>query len=161
MEPINETAIISDSETAREKFEQGRLSRRAALRKIGMTSGMAFFGLFAVDDLARMAIRQMEQHKETRQIAETVAKELKDSSIAVASPAPSNNGNPCVPGVPSYPQGPLSNQHIGQDCKSNPNYFCAGATTFEACVAAACYVYNQGNPTAIVTCAGTVISPSS
>ena len=93
MEPINETALIPDTsapesqpdtETAREKFEQARLSRRAALRKIGMTSGMAFFGLFAVDDLARLAIKKMEQNKETRQVAETVAKEFKTAGIAFA-----------------------------------------------------------------------------
>lgn len=91
MEPTNETnAIISDTETAREKFEQGRLSRRAALRKMGITTGMAFFGMFAVDDLARMAIKQMEQHKETRQVAETVAKEFKNSGIAFAGPSGSS-----------------------------------------------------------------------
>lgn len=84
MEPTDETAIISNPETAREKFEQARLSRRAALRKIGITSGMALFGMFAVDDLARVAIKKMEQHKETRQIAETVAKEFKTSGIVFA-----------------------------------------------------------------------------
>ncbi len=84
MKPTSETAIISDPETAREKFEEARLSRRAALRKMGLTTGMAFFGLFAVDDLARIAIKQMEQHKETRQVAETVAKEFKTAGIAFA-----------------------------------------------------------------------------
>lgn len=84
-EPTDETTIISDNPpTAREKFEQGRLSRRAALRKMGLTTGMALFGMFAVDDLARIAIKRMEQHKETQQVAETVAKEFKNSGIAFA-----------------------------------------------------------------------------
>ena len=98
MPPTDKTdALIpdaSDNQAAREKFEQARLSRRAALRKIGLTSGMAFFGLFAVDDLARLAIKRMEQHKETRQIAETVATEFKNSGIAFAD-ATGESYDPC------------------------------------------------------------------
>jgi len=75
--------------------EQERLTRRAALRKMGYTSGIALFSMFAVDDLARMAIQKMEQHKETKQIAETVAKEFKNSGIAMANPNYSNCGG-CV-----------------------------------------------------------------
>ena len=79
-----------------DKVEQERLTRRAALRKMGYTSGIAMFSMFAVDDLARMAIKKMEQHKETKQIAETVAKEFKNSGIAMANPNYSNCGG-CVP----------------------------------------------------------------
>ena len=85
MEPTNETnAIISDNQTAREKFEQARLSRRAALRKMGLTTGMALFGIFAVDDLARVAIKKMEEQKQLHEVGETVAKEFKNSGIAFA-----------------------------------------------------------------------------
>ena len=83
-------AEIIPSETASatpkwDKVEQERLTRRAALRKMGYTSGIALFSMFAVDDLARMAIQKMEQHKETQQIAETVAKEFESSGIALAN----------------------------------------------------------------------------
>ena len=72
------------TETKLEQFERERLTRRTALKKLGMTTGMTLFSLFAVDDLARLAIKRMEEHKETRMIAETVAKEFKDSGIAFA-----------------------------------------------------------------------------
>ena len=63
------------------------MTRRAALRKLGITSNMAFFSLFAVDDLARMAIKQMRQNEAMRDIAETVAREFKDSGIVLAQTA--------------------------------------------------------------------------
>ena len=58
--------------------------RRAALRKIGITSSMTVFGMFAADDLARMVIKKMEETEATRQIAETVAHEFKNAGIAFA-----------------------------------------------------------------------------
>ncbi len=82
--PAETAAPVSDTPKW-DKVEQERLTRRAALRKMGYTSGIALFSMFAVDDLARMAIKKMEQHKETRQIAETVAKEFKNSGIAFAN----------------------------------------------------------------------------
>lgn len=85
MEPNDDNALIPDTQTAREKFEQARLSRRAALRKIGITSGMAFFSMFAVDDLARMAIKKMEENKQTREIGETVAREFKNTGVVFAA----------------------------------------------------------------------------
>lgn len=78
-------AIISDKQQAREKFEQERFSRRAALRKLGITSGMALFSLFAVDDLARIAIKKLEEHKQTHEIGETVAQEFKNTGVVFAA----------------------------------------------------------------------------
>lgn len=78
------TATPEELAAAREQFEAEKLTRRSALRKFGITSGMAVFGMFASDDLARMVIQKMEEHKETRQIAETVAYEFKNSGIAFA-----------------------------------------------------------------------------
>jgi len=99
-ELIPSEPTAADSATPKwDKVEQERLTRRAALRKMGYTSGIALFSLFAVDDLARMAIKKMEQHKETRQIAETVAKEFKNSGIAAANSFSNYCGcfSPCVP----------------------------------------------------------------
>lgn len=82
----NETAaIVSDKQQAREKFEQERFSRRAALRKLGITSGMALFSLLAVDDLARIAIKKLEEHKQTHEIGETVAQEFKNTGVVFAA----------------------------------------------------------------------------
>lgn len=77
--PLNEADAL---ETAHLKFEFERMTRRTALRKLGINSGMAFFALFAVDDLVRVAIKRMRQNEATRDIAETVAREFKDSGIA-------------------------------------------------------------------------------
>jgi hypothetical protein len=117
MEPIDETAIISDNpQTPREKFEQARLSRRAALRKIGVTSGMAFFGLFAVDDLARLAIKKMEENKQTREIGETVAKEFKTAGIAFAD---DNGGTDnCSKNYPAGSSRDDCNQGVNNTLKS-------------------------------------------
>ncbi len=96
-ELIPSEPTATDSATPKwDKVEQERLTRRAALRKMGYTSGIAMFSLFAVDDLARMAIKKMEQHKETRQIAEAVAREFKNSGIALAGPYDEYSGDPCL-----------------------------------------------------------------
>ncbi len=67
------------------EFNAEKLPRRRALKKFGITTGMTVFGMFAADDLARLVIKKMEEHKETRQIAETVAQEFQDSGIAYAA----------------------------------------------------------------------------
>lgn len=99
-----------------DKVEQERLTRRAALRKMGYTSGIALFSLFAVDDLARMAIQKMEQHKETRQIAETVAKEFKNAGIALAGPNSYND--PCAGSTQQDCQGCNGNRQNTCDSKA-------------------------------------------
>ena len=71
--------------TASEQFEQERMSRRAALRKLGITSAATVFGMFAVDDFARMAIRVMEENKATEKIAEVLAHDFKSAGVALAS----------------------------------------------------------------------------
>jgi hypothetical protein len=89
MEQTDKSALIPDTSddqpTAREKFEQARLSRRAALRKMGLTTGMALFGMFAVDDLARIAIKKMEEQKQLHEVGETVAKEFKNTGVVFAA----------------------------------------------------------------------------
>lgn len=77
---------------------------------MGYTSGIALFSMFAVDDLARMAIKQMEQHKETRQIAETVAREFKNAGIALANP----NSSVCTGGGSVKPG--CAGADIGYNC---------------------------------------------
>ncbi len=59
--------------------------RRSALRKLGMTSGMALFGVFAIDDLARLAVKKLAQHQETKAIADSIAHDFKDMGVAFAA----------------------------------------------------------------------------
>lgn len=83
------------TENAWATFEQGRLSRRQALKKLGVTSAMATFALFSVDDLARMVGRAMQQRAGDSKIAEQLAKEFQNVGIARASGPSTSCGFPC------------------------------------------------------------------
>ena len=61
-------------------LDQEKLTRRAALRRIGMTSGIAVLGLLTIDDLARVSAKKLEQHELTRGIA----KDFKSAGVAFA-----------------------------------------------------------------------------
>ncbi len=73
------------AESALERFERERLTRRQALRKFGMTAGMATFAMFSVDDLAHMVGKAMQQQVGDNKIAEQIAKEFQSAGIAFAS----------------------------------------------------------------------------
>ena len=115
-------------ETAKEKFERERLSRRQALKKLGMTSAMATFALFSVDDLARMVGKAMQQRAGDNRIAGQLAKEFQQAGIALAD----------LP--PSYYQ-------IGINCKYNHNSYGGNASSCSDCVTAGCAMYyGSGSP---------------
>jgi len=78
--------ILSDAppETAKEKFERERLSRRQALKRFGMTSAMATFAMFSVDDLARMVGKAMQQRAGDNKIAAQLAQEFQNAGAAFA-----------------------------------------------------------------------------
>ncbi len=71
----------------REKLEADKMTRRSALRKMGLTSGAVFGMFFAVDDLARLAIKKLEEHRVTREIANAVAHDFRNVGIAFAGPS--------------------------------------------------------------------------
>ncbi len=50
-----------DVEAAR-RIEDGKLTRRAALRKLGFGAGVAAFSLLGVDDLARLVGQRLARH---------------------------------------------------------------------------------------------------
>ena len=83
------------AETDKERFERERLSRRQALRKFGVTAGMATFALFSVDDLARMVGKAMQQRVRDNRVAEQVAEEFQRAGVALAS-GPSSSCQHCV-----------------------------------------------------------------
>ena len=126
--PLSEADAL---EAARLKFEAEKMTRRAALRKLGITSGMAFFSLFAVDDLARMAIKKMRQNEATRDIAETVAREFKDAGIAFADDPPITTGG-CLPGNAVIVG--CAGADIGANCLCCPT----AAGSVAACIQQAC-----------------------
>jgi len=72
------------AKTALEKFEREQLTRRQALKKFGITSAMATFALFSVDDLARMVGKAMQQRAGDNAVAEQVAQEFLNAGIALA-----------------------------------------------------------------------------
>jgi hypothetical protein len=52
-----------------DKLAQEQMSRRAALRRIGMTGAMTVIGLMSIDDLARVSVKKLGEHEMTRGIA--------------------------------------------------------------------------------------------
>ena len=59
-------------------------SCRQALKRIGMTSAMATFALFSVDDLAWMVGKAMQQRAGDNKVVEQVAKEFQQAGIVLA-----------------------------------------------------------------------------
>ncbi len=80
------------TETKLQRLERERMTRRAALRKMGVTSTLSVLTLFSVDDLARMVGKAMQQRARDNRVAETVARELRQAGVAMAG-APSHD--PC------------------------------------------------------------------
>jgi len=132
--PDNE--IISEEqampETAKEKFERERLSRRQALKRLGMTSAMAAFALFSVDDLARVVGNAMQQRAGDNKIAGQVAKEFQQSGVAYAGWLCGPSGLPPTAG------------EIGIACKGHPNTYGAAATCDDCCVKGCTQNYPSG-----------------
>ncbi len=98
--PENEEQDISAGaqvpvETDKERFERERLSRRQALKKFGMTAGMATFAMFSVDDLARMVGKSMQQRAGDNKVAGQIAQEFQEAGVALAvGPAMGPNALP-------------------------------------------------------------------
>lgn len=73
-----------EAQAAPTEFESACMTRRQALRRIGLTTGIALFTLTSADDLARMAVAKLKTHHETRGIADKVARELRSAGVAFA-----------------------------------------------------------------------------
>jgi len=76
-----------------EQVEQERLTRRAALRKLGFGAGLSAFMLLGVDDLARMVGTKMAQMGTDNKVAGQIAKEFQAAGVALANASAS--GSPC------------------------------------------------------------------
>ncbi len=143
-----------------ERFERGQVSRRAALKKMGITTGMAVFALFSVDDLARMVGREMERRERDSRVAEQIAREFSEAGIAMAAGpsvcchnGPNGGSCTCCSG----------NDNIGACClgSPNPNQCCVNAgnaqkpqNVYDTCLTC-CQIIHASEGTAFDQCAAT------
>ncbi len=74
--PVNQKSV--------EQVEQERLTRRAALRKLGFGAGLSAFMLLGVDDLARMVGKEMERRAGDNKVAGQIAKEFQSAGVSLA-----------------------------------------------------------------------------
>lgn len=100
--PNENTELDVSASAARKRFEQERLTRRKALRKLGMVSGIAAVGLLSIDDLARLSASKLKEYKATAEIGDSLAREFHSAGVAFATgvssashPEPSPPVPPC------------------------------------------------------------------
>ena len=72
----------SEAKAELEKREAAKMTRRAALAKVGLRTGMAIFAAFSIDDLARKTAAVLSQRSQDNAVVEKVAKELHNSGVA-------------------------------------------------------------------------------
>ena len=70
------------------KREAQKLTRRAALAKMGVRGAMAIFAAFSVDDLARMVAKKMEQRAGENAAVDEVARQLHNAGVSFAAVRP-------------------------------------------------------------------------
>ncbi len=75
------------------RVEQEKMTRRAALRKLGFGAGLAAFSMLGVDDLARMVGQRMERMAGDNKVATQVAKEFQEAGLAMAAGTCSGSAN--------------------------------------------------------------------
>lgn len=122
--PLPLTQTDNPSE-AWQHFEEQRLSRRTALRKMGLTTGSTLFGMFAIDDLARMMVGKVKEHQASGAIAEVLSAEFKNAGMAFA-------------GSPSQPS-PCAGSGCAACCTQFHQWL-------DACEASANACYDAGKP---------------
>ena len=136
-----------DADTAR-RVEREKLTRRAALRKLGFGAGLAAFSLLGVDDFARMVGQRMQRMAGDNKVAQAVAKEFQQAGIALAGTVPAG----CVyvqgPGGPGANPGTgeCNVDAIGRGCgQAHPNDGVACAN----CVSVDCHICACGNASGV------------
>ncbi|MDX1932135.1 MAG: hypothetical protein SFU56_05995 [Capsulimonadales bacterium] len=108
---MNEEGIVE----ARARFEQEKMSRRAALKKIGVQSAMAVLGVFSVEQLAQAASASMKNRERNNRVTHEVAKQFKDAGISVTAAADPSPGWCLEPGCST-------------DCTPTPGKECVPCT---------------------------------
>ncbi len=72
----------SDAVSPRAKFEEERLSRRQALKKLGISAGIMLVAMPSIDELARLASKQLAANAGDSDLA----KSLRNAGVAMADP---------------------------------------------------------------------------
>ncbi len=67
------------------KFEAEKMSRRAALARVGLRFGAVALAALTVDDLARLAGDELRRRADGNQTVEQVARELQQAGVAFAA----------------------------------------------------------------------------
>lgn len=88
------TRAEAPAEPAAVRFDRERLSRRQALKRFGITTGMATFAMFSADDLARMVGQALQQRAGDSQIANQIAREFQQAGVVMAATQAGANGAP-------------------------------------------------------------------
>lgn len=121
-----EQAETMDIATA-QRVEQEKMTRRAALRKLGFGAGMAAFALLGVDDFARMVGNRMERVAGDNKVVEQVAKEFQAMGLASADPGYpyySQSDPACVAcgnkKTQEYTDARIVFGHCNDNCPTNP-----------------------------------------
>lgn len=112
-------------QASRKRFEDERMTRREALRRIGLMMGMATFAMLSVDDLARFSAKKLQEHEVSKGIGDSLANEFRSAGVAFANPSgpppPDPSGPPPDPSGGSCdepnPSG-MSAQGAGDSCDS-------------------------------------------
>ena len=115
-----------------QRVEQDKITRRAALRKLGFGAGMAAFGLLGVDDFARMVGKRMERMAGDNKVAEQVAKEFQNAGVVMAD-------------SPGYPSGGCSGTG---GCSGSPStcQHCDNQVHLDHCYCVAVYSPDGSRP---------------
>jgi hypothetical protein len=106
-------------------FEAGKMSRRAALRKAGVTSLLSVVGLVSADDLARLVIDKLRENAALRDMTNGIAADLRRAGVAFA-----DTDDYCTGVLESFctDDGPCANGGPCLGCTNRTNVDCADCT---------------------------------
>jgi len=138
--PKTEQSKTMDVQTA-QRVEQGKMTRRAALRKLGFGAGLAAFSLLSVDDLARMVGQRMERMAGDNKVAGQVAKEFQQAGVAFAYPTSGSGGVCSGTGLPCGDTPPPSGPGPTVECQH-----CANQLYLDTCYCTDRYDAGGYNP---------------
>lgn len=86
-----------DIQARRARLESERMTRRQALKKMGVMTGVAVLGLVTADDLARLAASALKEQKATRAIGDAIGRDFYKAGVAFADDMPNPYGDDNVP----------------------------------------------------------------
>jgi len=110
--------VVSSRERGDSLSDDQSVSRRAALRRLGITVSAGFLGLIAADDAVRAVAVGLARQKRMSAIASTLARQFSDAGVAHAAALQDPNCGVAV-SVPPMCLFDFMGNPIGQ-CRCNP-----------------------------------------